>query len=135
MGGYRALTYLSRASEDIPTKVKGVLAVEPPDNLSELAKETSAKDLKDTLDKVLAEDKPEKVSIQEILQPMSSKPNILIISATNDTVVPTIMQARLASYFQEKGFPTKVIEVPGNHRIPRAYYVSQALQYLTGKLE
>ena len=135
MGGYRALTYLLLAPKDISPMIKGVIAALAPDNLSQLAKESSAKEVRDTVEKVLATDKPQKLSIQEILPELANKPNIFIISATGDTVVPPIMQSRLASYFLKNGFPTKVIETPGNHAIPKPYYVAQGLLYLAGKEE
>lgn len=133
MGGYRALTYLGETSEDILTKISGVLAVEPPDNLNELAKESSVTEVRNAVEKVLANAKPEKVSIQTILETPRFRPRILIISAMCDTVVPTAMQNRLVSFFQESGYPTRLLEVPGNHRIPKPFYVCDALLYLTGE--
>lgn len=133
MGGYRALTYLGEASEDILSKICGVIAVEPPDNLQELARESSVAEVRSAVEKVLTGANPPKTSVQEILQTPRSKPDILIVSALSDTVVPSMMQTRLKNFFEENGYPTKMLEIPGNHRIPKSGYVSQALQYITSE--
>lgn len=133
MGGYRALTYLGEASEDILSKIHGVIAIEPPDNLEELVRETSLAEVQTTVEKILTEAKPPKTTVQEVLHITRSKPAILIISALSDTVVPSVMQHRLKIFFEENGYPTKMLEMPGNHKIPNAVFVSQTLQLITGE--
>ncbi len=114
-------------------KFCGVIAVEPPDNLQDLVRESSVVEVRTAVEKVLTEAKPPKTSVQEILQTARSKPYILIVSALSDTVVPSLMQTRLKNFFEENGYPTKMLEIPGNHRIPKSMFVSQALQYITSE--
>jgi predicted esterase len=133
LGAYRALSYLSEIPSDIAGKVTGVLAIEPMDNLIELKKVSSAKEVVTAMEKLFAstpESYFQKRTIQQLLKNSTIKPKIYLVSALGDTVVPTHMQGRLAEFFKGSGYPLKVLEIGGNHRLPNAFLLTDAVPFM-----
>lgn len=131
MGAFKALSYLSEGADEILQKISAVAAIEPPDDLDLLAKESSLEAVRNAVTKVLVDAKPSKTTIEQILQEAKYKPNILVVSATNDTVVPPAMQTRIVKFLQENGFATKFMEIPGNHGILNLEHAQEALDNVT----
>lgn len=133
LGAYRALSYLAEIPKDIASKLTGVLAIEPMDNLIELKKRSSAKEVVTAMEKLFAgasESYFQTRTIEQLLKNSTIRPKIYLVSALADTVAPTYMQVRLSKFLKNAGYPLKVLEIGGNHRLPNAFLLTDGLAFL-----
>ncbi|MBX9667257.1 MAG: alpha/beta fold hydrolase [Candidatus Obscuribacterales bacterium] len=135
MGGSAVLTYSALAPDDIKKLISGVVSVEGAGDLGELYRTTASNDVRRALTESFG-GVPEtsalysKQSISANIDKVNPTTKFAIVSAANDTIVPTALQKQVAKELETQHFSVKLIEAPGSHGVPSTKIYREALRFV-----
>lgn len=136
MGGSAALTYAATAPSDIRQMIQGVVSIESSGDLASLYNETEQPLVKSGLASALGgtpADCPQTYARKSFLNNLNTLPRaikIAVVSATDDSVVPSHFQKEIVDALKERSVAAKLIEMPGNHDIPDASVYQEGLDFV-----
>jgi len=132
MGGCVALSYPTRAPDDIKSKICGIVSVEGAGSLDQLYDRTKSQAVKTALAAAFggppaaALAKFQAVSLIPNINKLPSHVKVVIVSASKDQIVPPEMQQELVEILNKAHIPTKMIVLDIPHQIPAASVYDQA---------
>lgn len=139
MGGCSALAYSYLATEDIKTKIVGVVSCEGAGDWQALYRKTPSRMVKTGM--IIGLGGPIEAvpnmyherSISSNLEKVKAGTRFALISANQDTVIPPVFQKELEQKLTEAKFPTKLIAVPDKHGVPAAESYIEGLNFVLAK--
>jgi len=137
MGAATALTYAATAPLPIKEKITGIVAVSPCADLEDLYKQSTAAEVKTSLEAVFGAGSNtmplayEQNSLVECLPFLSPKIKFGIISATADAVIPFDLQKDVIRDLTNRDMLIKVIEIEGKSEPLPIKQVLELLRFVT----
>jgi pimeloyl-ACP methyl ester carboxylesterase len=124
MGGSAALCYATAAPEEIRRKIVGIIAIYPAGDLVELYRTTRESVITFSLEKAFggAPDRCAPLYLEASSLPrlanLAPSTKVYVISAQQDTVVPTALQNQLVASLERKNIPVHLEKLQCNHLKP-----------------
>lgn len=139
MGASTALTYAATAPSYIKDKIMGLVTVCPCADLEDLYRLTQSPEVKSSLEEALGgnpDDKPSiygQNSFNTYLAFLPERIKIGIISASEDTMVPILLQKDLVRDLNNRNLNTKLFEIEGKGEPPPDKSILEALRFVLSR--
>lgn len=132
-GAYTALSYYASASEEIRSLIKGIVAVETPDDLEVLAQNSADKNLRQFLSKEsLNSNNPKYLknrSLSQIYKLVKQPSSVYLLMAKSDIIVPSACNKNLQSSLNARGFAVSLEKIDEGHGFPSIHYYEQGFRF------
>lgn len=134
-GGYTALSYYTKASKDVQSRVKGVVVTGVPDDLNLLSKSSKDKEVREfLLHELIASNKPAYLkdrSLSQICKSLKRPINVYLIFMKNDVIVPAACNKDLEANLQAKGCNVSIEKIDGGHGFPSIYFLEHGFNFIS----
>jgi len=134
-GGYTALSYYTKASEEVQSRINGIVVSGVPDDLQLLSKSSADKDvrkflateLKDSQNPSYLKDR----SLSQLYKSIKRPTNIYMITMKKDVTVPAACNKDFEANLKAKGCNVAIEKIDEGHCFPSIYFLEQGFLFIS----